>query len=380
MLINVEDFRRRARGVLPRFVFEFLDAGAENEECLRSNRCDFERIRLTPRVLRDTSHLQTSVEVFGSTWRYPFAIAPTGLNGLIRPGGDGMLAKAAADFGVPFTLSTASNQRAEEVRSIAAGGEQWLQLYVMQERQLAEQLVRRAKAAGYKVLVLTVDVPVGGYRWRDARNGFVVPLKITPRLTWDVLRRPAWALRMLTQGTPEFVNLCENTTQAFSAAQQASLLARTMDQTLVWENLQWLRRLWDGPLVLKGVQHPQDAKLALDHGVDGVIVSNHGGRQMDGAPSAIRALTRVVDRVAGRIPVFADSGVRNGLDVIRAQALGARAVFIGRPTLYGLASDGERGVAHVLQMLADDYRRNMTLLGATGAQGLGEHLLQDTTW
>ena len=374
MLINVEDFRQRARGVLPTFAFEFVDAGAENEECLRSNRCDFERIRLTPRVLRNTSSLNTSIQVFGSTWRYPFAIAPTGLNGLIRPGGDGMLAKAAADFGVPFTLSTASNQRAEEVRSIAGGGEQWLQLYVMQERQLAEQLVRRAKALKYKVLVLTVDVPVGGYRWRDARNGFGVPLKITPRLVWDVARRPAWAWRMLAQGAPEFVNLREDNTAELSAEQQASLLARTMDRTLVWESLRWLRSLWDGPLVLKGVQHPEDARLALDHGVDGLVVSNHGGRQMDGAPSAISALPRVVDSVADRIPVFLDSGVRSGLDVLRAQALGARAVFVGRPLLYGLACGGERGATSVLQLIADDYQRNLTLLGASSAEGLHEHL------
>lgn len=370
MLLNVEDYRRHAKGILPNFVFDFIEGGAENEECMRANRADYERIRLTPRVLQDTSATDTAVQVFGSSWRFPFAIAPTGLNGLVRPGGDGMLARAAAKMGVPFTLSTASNQRVEEVRSAASGGEQWLQLYVMQERGLAEQLIKRAKTAGYGALVLTVDVPVGGHRWRDGRNGFGTPLRITPKLAWDVMRRPGWAWRLLNGGLPQFVNLQESSADRLSTELQASLLARTMDRSLVWDSLRWLRSLWDGPLLLKGVLHPEDARLALNHGVDGLVVSNHGGRQLDASPSSISALPKVVDSVSDRIPVFLDSGVRSSTDIVRAQALGARAVFIGRPVLYGLASRGEEGVSRVLRMFAEDYQRNLILLGSRTASGL----------
>lgn len=370
MLITIDDYRRRARKSLPRFVYEFIDGGAEHETCLAANRADFERIRLTPRVLQDTRQVDTSVEVFGASWRLPFALAPTGLNGIVRPGGDAMLAAAAAESGVPFVLSTASNERAEDVRAQAGGGEQWLQLYVMEDRRLAEQLLRRARGAGYRALVLTADVPVGGHRWRDARNGFKIPFRITPRLAWDIARRPGWALRMLAGGPPRFVNLAEEAADALPTDVQASLLARSMDRSLVWESLRWLRGLWDGPLVLKGVLHPEDAALAVRHGVDGVIVSNHGGRQLDAAPSAIGALTAVADRVGGRIPVFLDSGIRSGADILRAQALGARAVFVGRPTLYGLACGGRKGVRDVIRLLAEDYERNMVLLGLDRASGV----------
>lgn len=362
----MEDYRIRARKVLPRFVFEFVDGGAEHETCLRANQDDFERIRLTPRVLRNTCAVDSTVEIYGSAWRLPFALAPTGLNGVVRPGGDGMLARAAAEMGVPFVLSTASNQRAEDVRAIAGGGEQWLQLYVMQDRRLAEQLVRRARAAGYRALVLTADVPVGGRRWRDVRNGFSMPFRITPRIAWDVARRPGWALRMLRGGPPRFVNLAERADESLSMEVQASLLARSMDRSLTWDSLRWLRSLWDGPLLLKGVLHREDAVLAARHGVDGLIVSNHGGRQLDAAPSSISVLPGIVDAVADRIPVFLDSGVRSGADIVRAQTLGARAVFIGRPALYGLACGGARGVVGVMRLLAEDYERTMILSGSAG--------------
>lgn len=363
----MEDYRLQARKVLPRFVFDFMDGGAEYETCLRANRDDFDQIRLTPRVLRDTREVDTSVEVYGSTWRLPFALAPTGLNGVVRPGGDGMLARAAAELGVPFILSTASNQRAEDVRAIAGDGEQWLQLYVMQDRRLAEQLVRRARVAGYRALVLTVDVPIGGRRWHDVRNGFSMPFRITPRVAWDVVRRPGWALRMLCGGPPRFVNLAEHAAESLPMEVQASLLARSMDRSLTWDSLRWLRGLWGGPLLLKGVLHREDAVLAVRHGADGIIVSNHGGRQLDAAPSSISVLPGIVDAVRDRIPVFLDSGVRSGADIVRAQALGARAVFIGRPALYGLACGGAQGVADVMRLLAEDYERNMILSGWAGA-------------
>ena len=369
MLLNTEDFRVRARRNLPRFVFDYIEGGADDGHCLRRNLSDLAAVELTPRVLRDTRSVDTSIEVFGRSWALPFGIAPTGLNGLVRPRGDALLATAAARRGVPFTLSTASNMRLEDVRSAAPGGVQWMQLYVM-HRDLAGQIVERAARAGYEALVLTVDVPISGNREADLRNGFRMPFKPTARLAWDVMTHPSWSLRMLPNGAPDFANLTAAGGDAGSANMQAALLARAMDRSLVWETLAWLRGLWKGPLLLKGILHPDDARLAIDHGIDGLIVSNHGGRQNDASPSAISALPRVVAATEGRIPVFMDGGVRRGGDIAKALALGATAAFVGRPALYGLATDGVHGAEAVIKLLSDELVRSMTLLGATSASAL----------
>jgi len=322
---------------------------------------------LTPRVLRDTAAVDTSVEVFGRRWKHPIAIAPMGLNGLIRPQGDVHIARAAQRHGIPFIQSTASNARLEAVAKEAAPP--WLQLYVMGDRGMAEQLVRRAARAGSEALVLTVDVPVSGYRERDERNGFRLPFKPTLGTALEMLTHPAWLLRAALAGAPEFVNLSETEGKG-SAQVQAALLNRTMDRSMVWDSLQWLRSLWSGPLLLKGVLHPDDAAIALRHGVDGLIVSNHGGRQMDAAPAAITALPPVLDAVGGQVPVLVDSGFRSGTDIAKALALGAQGVLIGRPALYGLAVDGEKGVSAVLELLARELTRTMTLLGAAQVSDL----------
>ncbi|HQZ06329.1 MAG TPA: alpha-hydroxy acid oxidase [Burkholderiaceae bacterium] len=370
MLLNIDDYRRAARRTLPGFVFDYVDGAADDNQCLARNRRDLDAVTLVPRVLRDTRSVDTALDVFGTRWRFPFAIAPTGLNGLIRPGGDAALARAAAAMGVPFTQSTASNQRLETVRQAAPDNPHWLQLYVMQDRAIAEQLVRRARQCGVQALVLTVDVPVSGNRESDARNGFSLPLRPTAKLAWDLASHPRWSLRMARSGAPRFANLVEHPDTVLSAQAQAALLSRAMDRSLVWDSLQWLRSLWDGPLLLKGILHPQDAAHALQHGVDGLIVSNHGGRQLDAAPSAISVLPAIVQAVRGQIPVFMDSGVRRGSDVARALALGARAVFIGRPVLYGLATSGQAGAEAVMQILARELTLAMTLLGAGRLQDL----------
>ena len=369
MLLNIEDYRRAARAVLPRFVHDYIEGSADDGHCMRRNAGDLSAIELTPRVLRDTTQVDTSVEVFGRKWALPIGIAPTGLNGLVRPEGDRLLAVAAADAGIPFSLSTASNMRLEDVRAAAPDGVQWMQLYVM-HREMAGQIVERARADGYQALVLTVDVPVSGNRELDLRNGFRMPFRPTPRLAWDLVSHPRWSLRMAPRGAPDFANLTPSGSGAGSTSMQAALLARAMDRSLVWESLAWLRAMWKGPLLLKGVLHPDDARMALDHGIDGLIVSNHGGRQNDASPSAISALPRVAGAVAGRIPVFMDGGIRRGGDVAKALALGATAVFVGRPTLYGLAVGGQQGAAAVLKILADELVRNMTLLGATTVRDL----------
>lgn len=370
MLLNTEDFRREARKRLPRFVFDYVDGAADDGGCLRRNQGDLEALTLTPRVLRDTSRIDTSVEVFGSRWALPFGVAPTGLNGLVRAGGDAMIARAAARAGVPFLLSTASNMRLEDIRASATDAVQWMQLYVM-HREMAARIVQRAHRAGYQALVLTVDVPVSGNRELDARNGFRVPLRPTARLGWDLATHPRWSMSTLLNGPPDFANLTDPGEDAGSASMQAALLARAMDRTLVWETLGWLRDHWKGPLLLKGILHADDARIALRCGVDGVIVSNHGGRQLDAAPSAITALPGVVAAVQGRIPVFMDSGIRRATHIAKAIALGAKAVFLGRPLLYGLAARGEAGVDAVFDMFRADLQRTMALLGAPRVDALG---------
>ncbi len=374
LLLNVDDHRRRARRVLPRLVFDYVDGGAEDERCLRRNRDAIEALPLIPECLRDTTTVDTGIELFGRRWRAPFAVAPIGLAGLVRPRADALLAGAAQAARVPFILSTASNTCIENVRAAAPDATLWMQLYVMGERAIAERIVRRARAAGFEALVLTVDVPVSGLRERDLRHGFRVPMRLTPGTLFDMARHPAWLLRLARHGMPRFENLLPDEDGApVSAQTQAALLSRTMDRALTWESLGWLRKLWDGPLLVKGLLGAEDARRAVRHGADGIVVSNHGGRQLDAAPASIAALPAMVDAVNGRIPVLMDGGIRRGSDIVKALALGARGVLVGRAPVYGLACDGERGALSVLQMLIQETERTMTLLGATQVHELGPH-------
>lgn len=363
MLLNFSDLREAARRRLPRFVFDYLDGAAEDERCLRRNQAALEALELQPTCLRDTAQVDTSIEVFGTRWAAPLGVAPIGLCGLVRPGGDLLIARAAAAAGLPYMLSTASNARLEAVREVAGSAPQWLQLYVMGERSIAEQMLRRARRAGFAALVLTVDVAVSGMRERDVRNGFALPFRPGPALLLDMMRHPRWSLAMARHGAPSFVNLSEDG-EPGSAQAQAAMLARTMDRSLSWESLAWLRRHWDGPLLLKGVLHPDDGRRALQHGVDGLIVSNHGGRQLDAVPATVRALPAMLDATAGRIPVFVDSGFRRGSDIVKALALGARGVFAGRPVVFGMAADGAEGARAALDLLTTELQRTMILLGA----------------
>lgn len=380
MWLRMEDVRKGARQRLPRFVFDYVDGGAEDEACLHGNGSDLAALRLLPNCLKDTTTIDTRVEVFGQTWARPLGVAPVGFNGLVRPGGDVLLARAAASQGIPFVLSTASNERLEAVRAAAPDAVQWMQLYVMSDRAIAEQIVRRAAAAGYGALVLTVDVPVSGMRERDLRNGFRLPFRPGLRTLWDLASHPAWSLGVARAGSPGFVNLSESTDGAASAQLQAALLARAMDRSLVWDSLAWLRRLWAGPLLLKGVLRADDAARALRAGVDGLIVSNHGGRQLDAAPSTISVLQGIVQSVEDRIPVFIDSGFRRGSDVVKALSLGARGVFVGRPAVWGLAAKGEAGAREALGLIGTEIERTLTLMGAAGIHDLGpDHVTRSWT-
>jgi len=357
-LANIADLRERARRRLPRMAFEYLDGGAEDEVTLRANRAAFEAIRLRPRLLKDTAQRQQTVQLLGETWRSPMAVAPVGLAGVFWPRADVLIAKAAAEAGVPYILSTASSATLEDVAR-EAGGNLWFQLYVI-SRALADGLVDRALAAGYRTLVLTIDVPVSGYRERDLRNGFSQPFRITPRTALDVARHPAWALQMLRHGAPQLANLAS--VDATDADSQAALLKRQMDASYDWTALARLRERWPHRLLVKGVLHPDDARDAFALGVDGVILSNHGGRQLDGAVSALDVLPEVVTVAQGR-PVLIDGGVRRGVDIVKARALGAHAVLVGRAVQYGVAAAGQAGAAQALAMLRDEVDRVMALSG-----------------
>lgn len=373
MRLNVQDFQLAARRRLPGFVYDYVAGGAEDELCLARNQADLQTMTLSPRSLRDTSAISTSIEVFGRRWSAPFGVAPVGLIDVVRPGGDVLAARAAGKAGLPYILSTASNSALEHVRE-ACDGPCWMQLYVMQDRGMANSILDRARQAGFEALVLTVDVPVGGYREKDIRHGFKLPFRPGPRLLLDMALQPRWLWRQALAGQPQFVNLMP-TEGASSAQAQAALLARSMDRSLVWDDVAWLRSKWDGPVLVKGVLHPEDARQALRHGVDGLIVSNHGGRQLDCAPSTISVLPQIMAIVNSQIPVFIDSGFRRGSDVAKALACGATGAFFGRTIAYGLAQNGEQGVATVLSLLTQELERTMTLLGAGCPADLAECLV-----
>ncbi|MBD8897913.1 alpha-hydroxy-acid oxidizing protein [Rhodanobacter sp. DHG33] len=344
-LINVDDYREAARRRIPQFVFDYLEGGAEEERGLRHNREALARIRFKPRRLRDVARRDSSRGLFGKRLPVPFVVAPTGLNGLLWPRGDLVLAKAAARNGIPFILSTASSSSIEEVAR-ASDGDHWFQLYII-HRHLAEQLVRRARAADYTTLVLTVDVVKNGIRERDLRNRFGLPLRITPAMLWDGLTHPRWGTALLRHGAPKLANFLH--IEPENAEVQAALLNRSMDATFDWSGLTWLRDLWPHRLIVKGILTAEDAMACIRLGADGVVLSNHGGRQLDDCIAPIEALSDVRNSVP--TPILIDSGFRRGSDIVKALALGADAVMLGRALLYGLAARGEAGIDGVIALL-----------------------------
>jgi len=364
-LITVEDYRKLAARRLPRMVFDYLDGGAEGERGLARNLGAFANVRFRPRRLVDVSRRDLSIELFGRRQNLPLVVAPTGLNGALWPDGDVLLAQAAAAAGIPFVLSTAATTTIEDVAD-RAGGDLWFQLYVVQ-RLLAEALTKRALAAGYKTLVLTVDVPVNGKRERDLRNGFAIPFRPSARSVLGAARRPAWLLRQVRHGLPQLANFGDAGRKGDVNA-QAALMKRQMDASFAWDDLDALRQSWPHILVVKGICRVEDAKRCEALGVDAVVLSNHGGRQLDDT-SAPLALMR---GTAGQLsrPVLIDSGIRRGADVVKSVALGASAVMLGRATLYGLAARGGAGVAHVLDILRAKIDTTLALLGCSSVAAL----------
>ena len=372
--VNIEDLRQLARRRLPRAIFDFFDGGAEDEVTLRGNRAAFERVRLLPKVLVDVAEIDTKVTLFGKPMSLPLAIGPTGGISAGRFGAEMMLANAAKAFGVPFTMATPSaftiERLAEEV-----GGRLWFQLYAVRDLAFREKLVQRAQAAGYEAILVTVDLPVSGKRERDPRNGFHTPYSPNWRNSRDVVFKPSWALDMMRNGLPGMANLAGYPFSTPSGTDIVTAVGREMDAGLDWEYIQRLREQWRGKLLLKGVERADDAERAAAAGCDGIVVSNHGGRQLDGAAPTLDALPAIVSSVGNKMTVLLDGGVRRGVDIVKARALGAQAVLTGRATLFGVMAAGEPGALRALEILSSELERAMRLCGARSVAEIGPDLI-----
>ncbi|MDF8365023.1 alpha-hydroxy acid oxidase [Achromobacter anxifer] len=373
--LSLDDFEAAARKRLPRPIFGYVAGAAEDNQSLRGNRQAFADYSFSPRVLVDVSHRTQQTELFGRRYASPFGIAPMGISALSAYRGDIVLARAARAQGIPAILSGTSLIPLEDVIREAPGT--WFQAYLPGDPQRIDALVERARRAGYETLVLTVDIPVSANRENNVRTGFSTPLKPSLRLAWDGLTRPRWLagtfLRtLLAHGMPHFEN--SFATRGAPIVSSSVLRDFSARDHLSWEHVARIRRQWPGTLIIKGILHPQDAALARQHGADGIIVSNHGGRQLDGAISPLRALPGVV-AAAGGMTVMMDSGVRRGSDVLKALALGASFVFVGRPFNYAAAVGGEAGVSHAIGLLRAEVDRNMAMLGINHVREMQAELL-----
>jgi len=372
--VNIEDLRRLAKARLPRAIFDFFDGGAEDEVTLRENRAAFERVRLLPRVLVDVSKVDSAIELFGKRSALPLAIAPTGGISAGRSGAELILARAAKAVGVPFTMATPSAFTIEKVAE-EVGGRLWFQLYAVRDRQFRSRLVQRAKSAGYEAILVTVDLPVSGKRERDPRNGFHTPYSPNWRNSKDVIFKPRWALDMLRNGLPGMANLEGYRFSAPSGTDIVTAVGREMDAALDWEYIKQLRNDWPGKLLVKGVERADDAERAAAVGCDGLVVSNHGGRQLDGAVATLDALPQISRVVGDKLTVLLDGGVRRGVDILKARALGAHAVLTGRATLFGAMAGGEPGALRALEILSSELVRAMQLCGVRSIAQIGPHLV-----
>jgi len=371
---SVSDFRALAKARLPHFLFEYLDGGSYDEVTLRRNIEDLQSVDLKQRVLRNVSSIDVSTALFGKIWSMPVGLGPVGLSGLYARRGEVQAAKAAAAAGVPFVLSTLS---ACSIGEVARAAPLWFQLYIVKDRGFVSDMIARAKDAGCGALLLTVDLAVPGTRYRDYRAGLSGSLHGPGSRMWQVLQRPGWAWDVAVRGRPMTMGNLEPLLGSGAAlADLMGWVGRNFDASVTWKDVEWVRSQWGGPLVIKGILDPDDARAAAASGVDGIVVSNHGGRQLDGALSSARALPAIADAVAGRMPILVDGGVRSGLDVVRMLALGADFVLIGRAWAYALAGAGGEGVAHILQLIEAEMRVAMALTGCTKISEIGGDTLE----
>jgi isopentenyl diphosphate isomerase/L-lactate dehydrogenase-like FMN-dependent dehydrogenase len=375
---NIADLRDIARRRLPKGIFEFIDRGTEDEVALRNNRAAFERITFLPRTLVDVSERNLAVTLFGREMPIPFAVGPTGTAGLLWYQGEIGLARAAAKAGIPFTVAINSMTSMEAIAE-QAGGRLWFQLYMWSDRARSHPIVERAKAAGFEALIVTVDGAVRANREYGHRNGFEMPFRFNRRNVGGVLARPGWLFNVLmryavTSGIPKFENYPPDVMDRLTARTLKSSFLK--NDSLTWEDIRTLRKLWPRILMVKGILHPEDARLAADCGADAVIVSNHGGRMLDSSMAPIDVLPEVVDAVGKRITVMMDSGIRRGADIVKALSLGARAVLIGRATLYGTAAGGEAGAGRAITILREEVSRVLALIGARDVAELGPQFIK----
>jgi L-lactate dehydrogenase (cytochrome) len=373
---SVSDYRALAKARLPHFLFEYLDGGSYDEVTLRRNVEDLQSVALKQRVLRDVSSIDLSTELFGQRWAMPVGLGPVGLSGLYARRGEVQAATAAGAAGVPFTLSTLS---ACSIGEVAAKTQApfWFQLYIVKDRGFVSDMVARAKEAGCSALVLTVDLAVPGTRYRDYRAGLSGSMRGPLSRFGQVLQRPDWAWDVAVQGKPLTMGNLEPLLG--SGAMLADLMgwvSRNFDASVTWKDVEWVRTQWDGPFIVKGILDADDARTAVDNGADGIVVSNHGGRQLDGVLSSARALPAIADAVAGRIKVLGDGGVRSGLDVVRMLALGADFVLLGRAWAYALAACGQTGVDHVLKLIDAEMRVAMALTACTAIDQIDQSILE----
>lgn len=366
---SIADLRKLAYARLPRAVFDFIDGGAESERTLRENTTAFDDWLLMPRVAVDVSSRSTQTMLMGKQMSSPFFFSPTGLSGIFWPNGEVAAARAAERAGVPYCLSTNSVASLEDVARAVPGGERWFQLYFLRDRDWMNTLLNRAASADYRVLCLTVDLPLTGRRERDARNAFTVPLR--PRLATlaNMASRPSWLLGAL-KSHPGFGNFESNDKSGFTSVAQH--VATMMEPSANWDDIARVREKWRGPMMLKGLLHPADAEKAVALGIEAIAVSNHGGRQLDQAPAAITALPAIVAAVGGQSEVFIDGGISRGTDILKALALGARGVGLGRSILWGLSAAGEQGVNRALEILKQELDNSMALLGTPNTSDVSE--------
>jgi L-lactate dehydrogenase (cytochrome) len=371
----IEDLRQMSRRRIAKAIFDYVDRGSYSEATLHANRSDLELLTLRQRVAVDVSQRTTRSSMLGDEVTMPVALAPTGLTGLNWADGEMLAARAAERFGVPFTLSTMSICSIEDVAG-AVAKPFWFQLYVMKDRGFAASLIERARAAKCSALCLTLDLQVQGQRHQDLKNGLAVPPRLTLATLMDLATKPGWVLNVLGGRRKSFGNLAGFLPEGKSVATLSQWIAGQFDATLSWKDVEWVKNLWGGKLILKGILDPEDARIAAASGVDAIVVSNHGGRQLDGTSSSIRALPGIVDAVKEKTEIWFDGGIRSGQDVLKALALGAQGTMIGRAFLYGLGAMGEAGVTRSLEIIRSELDVTMALCGLTDVKQAGSSILQ----
>lgn len=375
-ILEISDLKALAKRRVPKMFFDYADSGAWTEGTYRANEEDFRKVKLRQRVLVDMTNRSLESTMIGQKVSMPVALSPTGLTGMQHADGEMLAARAAEEFGVPFTLSTMSICSIEDVASVTTKPF-WFQLYVMRDREFVKNLIDRAKAAKCSALVLTLDLQILGQRHKDLRNGLSAPPKFTPKHIWQMATRPLWCMQMLKTKRRSFGNIVGHAKNVSDLSSLSSWTAEQFDPQLSWENVEEIRKMWGGPLILKGILDVEDAKMAARTGADAIIVSNHGGRQLDGAPSSISMLPKIVDAVGNQIEVHVDGGIRSGQDVLKAVALGAKGTYIGRPFLYGLGAGGKAGVTTALDIIRKELDITMALCGKRDIRDINRDVIAE---